>query len=260
MKKLIALTGCFVFFLAPAYGENIKLVRSESRTPSKAVNRSLQNSSVKKAVLISNSEVQVYDLKVPPPGNISEFIRCSFTVRNNTNQQAVAGKYKFFINKRKQGGNWEPVSSGFLPAIGAKQVISHTEPVKLSIMIKEVQIAIHEDNDSTKPFITQVTGATKMPPASAVQIEDIYTDINNWRVTIRNNSQYNLWYIAVQTSVSNGGNWQGSGGASIVNIPPGATGQAIMPRPAGWKNGYTDFKIDVYQLPDLITQRTISFE
>lgn len=258
MKKIIMIAGCFLLFFVSASGENIKLVKSESHSTSKAVKRPPNASFLKDAVPVSNSEVQVFNARVSPPGN-SENIICSFRVRNNTSQPAAAGKYKFFVTKRKQGGGWEPAISGFLPAIGANQVISHTVQVKLSLIIREVQIAIHEDNDSSKPVITLTTRVTKMPPVSTVKIESVHTDINSWSVVIRNTSQYNLWNVTVQTTMSSGGNWNPAGGVLIKNLSPGASHPCIMPKPAGWKNGYDNFKVSLYQSPDLIFEKIYPF-
>jgi len=181
---------------------------------------------------------------------------CSFKVRNNTDQPATAGKYKYYVNKRNQvGGNWELAFSAFLPAIGAKQAISHTTHAQLSLLDKEVQIVIHEGNNSTKPIITQATGTTNMPPVNTVQIESAQADVNSWQVVVRNNSQYYLWDITVQASMGTGGNWKPVGGSSIAAIPPGSSEQCGMPRPAGWKTGYSHFKVALYQGSDLITHQ-----
>ncbi|MBN1625982.1 MAG: hypothetical protein JW944_05610 [Deltaproteobacteria bacterium] len=62
-----------------------------------------------------------------------------------------------------------------------------------------------------------------------------------------------------QTYAVSGVNVASTGGSTILNILPGTSRPYIMPKPAGWKNGYSDFKVVISQFNDLIIEKVYPF-
>lgn len=269
MKKILVIIICFGLFSTIAYGRQSKAdnrrttLRNSKKSVSKASKKpvfKLSPLKKKEVTIISSSELQIFDLEVHLPGGNNGNTRLPFKLRNNTDQDMAAKANKYYVYRRHQGGDWVKAFSCSLPEIGAKQTISINSHAELSLLDKEVQIVIYEDDNIAKPIITQATANTNMPSVSSVQIKSVMTDANNWEVVVWNNCQHYLWNVLVQTCKGSGGTWTASGGKTIESIAPGESGTAVMPKPVGWKSGYSQFKVALYQANDTLMEQIYSLQ
>ena len=97
---------------------------------------------------------------------------------------------------------------------------------------------------------------------SDIVILRVHPDDNGYSVRVRNNSaQYRVCELGVQTSVGVNNNWTACAGGNIPSeLEPNSYYDRHQPRNPGWRNGYTDFKVQIYHFNHKVAERIFPIE
>jgi len=193
-------------------------------------------------------DVQILSVNVSPPATQCKN-SIDITVRNNTNQQM--NNLHFKLRRSSGSGPWfDILYSQF--QLAPNETRSFNFKMVFTVNDTNLKVSVYKDYDT---IMSEVESSIPMINVNDVEILNIALNDTSWAVTVRNNSpSFPLCEPSINTAISSPSSpntWVPTGGTGLSSteygIDPGSQDTFFMPKPSGWKNGYSQIRVRITQ-------------
>jgi len=202
-----------------------------------------------------SQDLSIESINIVPPGNTCKY-EWQATIKNN-GSVAAAG---IIAVQGRQGhaGNWHPAAGASVSDLNPGQSKITSAKWTRKPGVTEFKIEVHYAGS----VMTEEIMPLAVEPPTDLQIISANFHNSGYTFSIRNNAPHPAADVIAQSSMAatqTPNTWVPIGGDTISCITSGAIEQKNYTRQAGWKDGYSRFKITLYQAGAKVGERIFDY-